>query len=142
MIPPPFGITKRFFFFFFSWFEFCFEMCTGFIFIFLQNNLLRATVGLFFSTFFQSSFHNLFIYLFISLQLHLFLIGLIFYILCDFSQIYSWFNVTVVAYWKHLLSSLIGFIVIFIQSGESIYDPLQFIIFLTFVKRQINTIKD
>ena len=43
---------------------------------------------------------------------------------------FSWFNTTVTAYWKHLLSFLlIGLIVaflFFIQSGESTYNPPQF----------------
>ena len=49
-------------------------------------------------------------------------------ILCGTFLISSWFNATVTAYWKHLLSSLLlmGFIGFFIQTGESIYDPPQF----------------
>ena len=41
----------------------------------------------------------------------------------------SWFEATVTAYWKHLSFLLIEFIcafLFFIQSGESIYDPLRF----------------
>ena len=40
----------------FSLFKSCFEMSTGYIFIFLIYNTLRAIFGLFFSKPFQSSF--------------------------------------------------------------------------------------
>ena len=45
-----------------------------------------------------------------------------------FHLILSWFNATVAAYWKYLLSAFFGFIVAFfsfIQSGVSIYEPLR-----------------
>ena len=93
---------------------------------FLTYNTLRIIVGLFFSIF--SSHLTLVGHLFF-FQLHLLMKGLIFNILCEPFPISSSFNATVAAYWKHLSSPLIGFVVaflFFIQLGESIYNPLQF----------------
>ena len=52
--PSPFGIIKRMTYF--LWFKVCFEMQSGYTFIFLTYNILREVVELFFSDFFQSSF--------------------------------------------------------------------------------------
>ena len=64
--------------------------------------------------------------LFLPSYLYLLIQGLIFVVFCRSCFISFWFNATVTAYWKHLLSfSLMGFIVacsLFIKSGESIYD--------------------
>ena len=91
---------------------------------------LRAIVTLCFAIFFQSSFSD---GKFILSHLYLFIKGLIFLIPSACFPISSWSNVTVPTYWKHLLSSLlIGFIIaflFFIQSGESIYDPLLYDIY-------------
>ena len=112
---------------FFPRFEIYFETQAGYIFSFLTYKTLRTIVTLFFSNFFQSSFSD---GKSIPSQLYLFIKGLIFVILCGFFSISSWFNVTVTAYLKHLLSFLLmGFIVVFsffIQSTESVYDPPRF----------------
>ena len=84
--------------------------------------------------------------IFILFQLYLFIKGLIFDILYKFLPISSWFNATVAAYWKHLLSSLKGFIVacFFFNPIMRIYNwstTFQ-IYFTTFAMQKINTIKD
>ena len=108
-----------------------------YIFSFLPCKTLRAIVTLFFSKFFQSFFSD---GKFIPCQLHLFIKGLIFIILCRSLFISSWFNMTVTAYWKQLLYFLLmGFIVVFlffIQSGESTYDSPQ----LGFILHKPNTL--
>ena len=95
----------------------------GYIF-FLVYKTLRTLVPSFFSIFFQSSFSGRKC---ISSQLYLFITGPIFVILSECVSMSSWFNTTVTAYWKHLLSFLlIQYIVaflFFIQSRESKYDP-------------------
>ena len=72
--------------------------------------------------------------------------AIFFYILREFSSIFSWFNATVAAYWKHLLSSLIGFMVafLFLYPIERIYiwSALFQIYFMTFALQQISIIKD
>ena len=53
-------------------------------------------------------------------------------ILCGYFVIFSWFNATITASWKHLSFLLIRFIVaflFFIQLGESVYDALWFNLF-------------
>ena len=95
------------------------------IFIHFCKHIITHFVGLF-SSFSQLSFLD---GKFIPFQLFLFMKGLIFYFLHKFFPIFSLFNATVVAYWKHLSSSLIGFMVAFlflIQSRESIYNPPHF----------------
>ena len=54
-----------------------------------------------------------------SFQLYLFIKGLIFVIFCRSFFISSWFNPTLAAYWKHLLSFLMmGFVVAFFLSNQ------------------------
>ena len=88
-----------------------------FFFFSIQN--IKNIVTLFFSSFLQWSFFD---GKFIPSQLYLFIKVLFFVILCRSFFISSWFNSTLTAYWKHLLSLLsIGFIVafmFFIQSGD------------------------
>ena len=57
-------------------------------------------------------------------KLYLFIKGLMFVILCRSFMISSWFNVTITAYWKHLLPILlIGLIVafLFLFNQENLY---------------------
>ena len=69
---------------------------------------------------------------FIPSQLYFYIIDLICIIFCQSFFISSWFNATVIAYWKHLISFLLmGFIVaflFFIQSGHRIDNFICFII--------------
>ena len=61
----------------------------------------------------------------ISFQLHWSIEALTFDILYEPFTIFLWFNATITAYWKYLLSLFLGFIVDFLffnHSGESIYD--------------------
>ena len=109
-----------------------FSNINRYIFCFLAYNTLRAIVTLFFKKLFQSFFSDGKL---IFSQLYLFIKDLIFVIPSRCFPICSWFNETVAAYWKHLLTFfLIGFIVVFslfIQSVESLYDPTR-IYFITF----------
>ena len=65
---------------------------------------------------------------------------------CGSFFIFSWFNATVTAYWKHFLSfSLMEFIAVFllfIQSGKYIWSTTTGICFVTFIIQKINTIED
>ena len=84
--------------------------------------ILRAIVLIFCSNFFHS-----FIPAEKSMpfQLYWSIKGLIFDILSGWFSIFWWFNATVIAYWKHLLSLFLGFIVALlfnIHSGDFIYD--------------------
>ena len=110
------------------------------------NNILRAIVLLFCSNFFQSIVSYYYFFNFfqsscpnffrsfwcdgksISFQLYWLVKDSIFDILSRWFSMYWWFNSTVIAYWKQLLSSLFWrFIValLFINhSGDFIYDLL------------------
>ena len=93
-------------------------------FSFLVYKTLRAAVRLFFSNFFQSFFFWWKMY---SKRFNFWYFLWIFFIS-------SWFNATVMAYWKHLLYFFFDEIYcsffVFAQSGKTIYDPphLKFIL--------------
>ena len=120
-------------------FELCFETQTWYIFFlweykktnwnadmicfFLwEYKKLRAIVTFISSNSFQSSISDGFI---ISFNLCLYIKGLTFGIPPRCFQIYSWFNVIVVAYWKHLSSFLLKeFIAVFyrfLSNQDNIY---------------------
>ena len=90
---------------------------------FLAQKTWRAIVTLFFSTFFQLSLSD---GKSILSQLHAFIKALSFVIFCRCFSTFYWFNATVTAYWKHVLSSLLMRAIVFsfflIQSGEYIYN--------------------
>ena len=93
-------------------------ICMWYLF-FLQgeDKILRAISVLFLSIFSQSLIPA---GKFISFQLYLWMWGLIFDILSGWFSISWWFNATVIAYWKHLLSLVfLGFIVAFLQDIHS-----------------------
>ena len=74
-------------------------------------------------------------------QLYLFMNGIIFETLSGCDLISSKSNATIATYWKHLSSSLFGFVVafsFFIQFEESIYEPPR----LTLAVRYLNWIKN
>ena len=85
--------------------------------------MLRAIDLLFFSNSLQSFlFDGKFIYF----QLYWSIKVLMFDIISGWLLLCSWFNATATAYWKHLSSLFLGFIVAFLFSnhlGEFVYDP-------------------
>ena len=108
--------------FFSTWVKFWNISRIYFVYFSIQNIKSKCCIS--FLNFLQSSFSD---EKCIPYQLFLFIKGLIFVILCGLFLIFSWFNATVTAYWKHLLSFLlIGFIFFLIQLGGSIYDTPQF----------------
>ena len=121
----PFDIIKRTTGFFTIWVMFW--NINRIYFFFLAYKILKGIVTLIFSNFFQSSSSD---GNFIHSHLNFFIKGLISFILCGSFLISSWFNATVTAYWKHLLSySLMGFIapfLFFIQPGGFLFHPLRF----------------
>ena len=80
------------------------------IFFFLAQKTWRAIVTLFFSTFFWLSLSD---GKSILSQLHAFIKALSFVIFCRCFSTFYWFNATVTAYWKHVLSSLLMRAIVF-----------------------------
>ena len=96
----------------------------------VQN--IKNNCDIIFVKFFPIIFFWWNIYLFS--QLHQFIKGLIFVILCGYFLASSCFTMTVTAYWKHLVSLLLMIFIVaflcFVQSVESIHDPPWFGIIL------------
>ena len=88
---------------------------------FLVYKILRTIAKLFFSKFSQSSSFDGY---FILSQLYLSIKGLIFIFLYEFFPMSSWFNTSVAAYWKHLLSFLLMVFILafcFLSNKENLY---------------------
>ena len=93
------------------------------VFFFFSIQNIKSNYCIIFLRFFPITFF-LMETLFLPSYLYLLIQGLIFVIFCRSCFISFWFNATVTAYWKHLLSfSLMGFIVAFrfLSNQENLY---------------------